>query len=135
MRATFQNSGTALSIGIFFSLMIAGLAANLPHTLSSGLVANGVPSDVAGSLAALPPVATMFAAILGVNPIYHLLQPTGVLPHLSASAQHTLVGREFFPHLIAGPFHTGLVVVFATGAVLGIVSAIASFLRGGRQAD
>jgi MFS family permease len=30
MRATFQNSGMALSIGIFFSLMIVGLAATLP---------------------------------------------------------------------------------------------------------
>ena len=133
MRATFQNSGTALSIGVFFSLMIAGLAANLPHTLSAGLTANGVPSDVASSLASLPPVATMFAAILGVNPIHHLLQPTGVLPHLSQSAQNTLVGREFFPHLISGPFHTGLVVVFATGAVLGLVSAVASLLRGKRS--
>ena len=30
MRSTFQNSGMSLSIGIFFSLMIAGLAASLP---------------------------------------------------------------------------------------------------------
>ena len=29
MRSTFQNSGTALSIGVFFSLMIAGLAGQL----------------------------------------------------------------------------------------------------------
>ena len=36
MRSTFQNSGMALSIGIFFSLMIAGLASTLPQTLSSG---------------------------------------------------------------------------------------------------
>src|SRR5207249_3117787 len=35
MRATFQNSGMALSIGIFFSLMIVGLAARLPHALAS----------------------------------------------------------------------------------------------------
>ena len=33
MRATFQNSGTALSIGIFFSLMIAGLSGTLSTTL------------------------------------------------------------------------------------------------------
>ncbi len=37
MRSTFQNSGTALSIGVFFSLMIAGLASTLPTTLTSGL--------------------------------------------------------------------------------------------------
>jgi hypothetical protein len=37
MRSTFQNSGTALSIGVFFSVMIAGLASRLPVTLASGL--------------------------------------------------------------------------------------------------
>jgi sugar phosphate permease len=37
MGSTFQNSGTALSIGVFVSLMIAGLASNLPKTLTSGL--------------------------------------------------------------------------------------------------
>ena len=41
MRSTFQNSGTALSIGAFFSLMIAGLAASLPNTLTSGLLLRG----------------------------------------------------------------------------------------------
>jgi MFS family permease len=47
MRATFQNSGTALSIGLFFSLMISGLASSLPHTLNSGLQAQGVPPGTA----------------------------------------------------------------------------------------
>ena len=44
MRSTFQNSGMSLSIGIFFSLMIAGLASTLPRTLSAGLRAHGVPA-------------------------------------------------------------------------------------------
>ena len=30
MRATFQNAGMVLSIGVFFSLMVAGLANSLP---------------------------------------------------------------------------------------------------------
>ena len=47
MRATFQNSGTALSIGVFFSLMIAGLAGSLPTTLTAGLEHHGVPHAVA----------------------------------------------------------------------------------------
>jgi EmrB/QacA subfamily drug resistance transporter len=130
MRATFQNSGTALSIGVFFSLMIAGLAAGLPHSLASGLTAQGVPSDVAGQVASLPPVSSLFATILGVNPIQHLLEPSGVLSTLSPQAQATLTGHSFFPHLVAGPFHTGLVVVFSVGAVLGVLSALASLSRG-----
>ncbi|WP_328603490.1 MFS transporter [Amycolatopsis sp. NBC_00345] len=130
MRATFQNSGTAVSIGLFFSLMIAGLAGSLPHTLTSGLQQQGVPAGVAAQIGSLPPVSSLFAAQLGVNPIQHLLQPGGTLAHLTAAQQQTLTGREFFPSLIAGPFHSGLVIVFAFGATLAFLAAIASLLRG-----
>ncbi|MEZ0068052.1 MFS family permease [Streptacidiphilus sp. MAP12-20] len=129
MRATFQNSGTAVSIGVFFSLMIAGLAGNLPHALTSGLQQQGVPAHLAAQAGSLPPVSSLFAAQLGVNPVQHLLQPSGVLARLTAAQRQALTGREFFPNLISGPFHSGLVVVFAFGAVLALLAAIAS-LRG-----
>ena len=83
MRATFQNSGTALSIGIFFSLMIAGLSGTLSTTLSDGLQRHGVTQSVAHHVSSLPPVASLFAALLGVNPIQHLLAPRGALSTLS----------------------------------------------------
>ncbi|MFE9411673.1 MFS transporter [Streptomyces sp. NPDC006704] len=130
MRATFQNSGTAVSIGVFFSLMIAGLAHSLPQALTAGLRQQGVPADVAAHAGSLPPVASLFAAQLGVNPVQHLLQPSGVLDHLTTAQQQALTGREFFPALISGPFHSGLVVVFAFGAALALLAAIASLLRG-----
>jgi MFS family permease len=130
MRSTFQNSGTALSIGAFFSLMIAGLASSLPKTLASGLTRHGVPQAAAQHIATLPPVASLFAAVLGVNPIRHLLAANGVLASRPASAQHVLTGREFFPHLIAAPFDHGLSVVFAAGALLAILAGAASLLRG-----
>jgi MFS family permease len=132
MRSTFQNSGTALSIGIVFTLMIAGLSSRLPGTLSSGLTRLGVPGGIAHQIAALPPVSSLFAAVLGVNPVQHLLAPTGVLSRLPAASQHTLTGREFFPSLISGPFHSGLVVVFAVSTILAGLAGLASLLRGGR---
>ncbi|CAM5272757.1 MFS transporter [Streptomyces xanthochromogenes] len=134
MRATFQNSGTAVSIGVFFSLMIAGLAGSLPHTLTMGLQQQGVPAGIASQVGGLPPVSSLFAAQLGVNPIQHLLQPSGALTHLTAAQQQALTGREFFPNLISGPFHSGLVVVFAFGATLALLAAIASVLRGANPA-
>ncbi|MGW5527013.1 MFS transporter [Streptomyces xanthochromogenes] len=134
MRATFQNSGTAVSIGVFFSLMIAGLAGSLPHTLTMGLQQQGVPAGIASQVGGLPPVSSLFAAQLGVNPIQHLLQPSGALTHLTATQQQALTGREFFPNLISGPFHSGLVVVFAFGATLALLAAIASVLRGANPA-
>ncbi len=133
MRATFQNSGTAVSIGIVFTLMIAGLSSSLPSSLSGGLTRVGVPSGVAHHIAALPPVSSLFASVLGVNPIQHLLAPTGVLAKLPAASQATLTGREFFPSLLAGPFHNGLIVVFGVSAVLSVLAGLASLLRGKRQ--
>jgi MFS family permease len=132
MRSTFQNSGTALSIGVFFSLMIAGLAASLPKTLTGGLEQHGVPPAVAHQIGSLPPVSSLFAAVLGVNPVQHLLASGHVLSTLPAASQQLLVGREFFPRLISAPFHQGLVVVFVTAAALAAVAALASLLRGGR---
>jgi MFS family permease len=133
MRSTFQNSGTALSIGVFFSLMIAGLASSLPKTLASGLQQQGVPHGIAHHIGTLPPVSSLFAAVLGVNPLQHLLSASHALSSLPATAQQTITGRQFFPDLISGPFHQGLVVVFAVAAALSVLAALASLLRGGRR--
>jgi MFS family permease len=130
MRATFMNSGTAISIGIFFSLLITGLHSTLPRTLYSGLQAQGVPSDIANHVAHLPPVSSVFAAFLGYNPIQTLLGPTGVLTRLPAQSVATLTGKRFFPHLISGPFHNGLVVVFTAAAIMAVVAAVVSAMRG-----
>ncbi|HVA26663.1 MAG TPA: hypothetical protein VNF68_00680, partial [Candidatus Baltobacteraceae bacterium] len=133
MRATFQNSGNLLSIGIFFSLMIVVLAKRLPSAMLAGLSQQGVPVKIAAHIAALPPVSSLFAAFLGANPLQRLLTPTGVLSHLSAVQRKTLTGTSFFPHLIAGAFHQGLVVVFALATMLSLFGAVASFLRGSHR--
>jgi len=132
MLATFQNSGFVLSIGIFFSLMIAGLASTLPTTLTHGLATHGVPHALAARIGAEPPVASLFAAFLGYNPVQQLLKPTGALAHLPAHQVSVLTGRQFFPELISGPFHHGLVIVFSTAMVILVIAAGASLLRGGR---
>ena len=125
MRATFLNSGMVLSIGVFFSLMVAGLSTSLPSTLNAGLTAQGVPAAAAQQIADLPPVGTLFAAFLGYNPIQELLGPK-VLQALPPGNAATLTDRQFFPHLIAGPFHDGLVVVFWLAIIMGLVGAAAS---------
>jgi hypothetical protein len=128
MRATFQNAGQVLSIGIFFSLMVAGLAGSLPSTLSAGLTGQGVPAATAGQVAQLPPVGTLFAAFLGYNPIAELLGPQ-VLGALPAANAARLTGLEFFPRLISGPFHDGLVIVFWLAIAMTVAGALVSLLR------
>jgi MFS family permease len=136
MRGTFFNSGSALSIGVFFSLMVVGLAATLPATLTNGLLAEGVPAPVAAQIGGLPPVGSLFAAFLGYNPVAKLLAPTGVLDTLPAANAGTLTGTQFFPHLISGPFHSGLVVVFLVAAAMSVIGALASLFDGaGRRPE
>jgi len=130
MSATFQNSAMVLSIGIFFTLIILGLASSLPATLSHGLIAQGVPSADAARLAALPPVSIMFAALLGYNPISTLLGPA--LSKLPASHAAYLTGHSFFPALISAPFQHGLDIAFDFAIVACLVAAVASLLRGGK---
>ncbi|HET9732839.1 MAG TPA: MFS transporter [Acidimicrobiales bacterium] len=131
MNATFQNSAQVLSIGIFFTLMIAGLAASLPSSLAHGLVQAGVSPPVADHISHLPPVSTLFGAFLGYNPLQHLI-PANVLAALPVAKQHALLGRSFFPHLISAPFRSGLHEAFAFAIAACLVAAGASWLRGGR---
>ncbi len=131
MSTTFQNAAMVLSIGIFFSLMVSGLAQSLPQTMSAGLIAQGVPVADAMQVAALPPVAVLFASLLGYNPVQTLLGPT-VLHQLPAGHAAYLTGRGFFPALISGPFSHGLTVAFGFAIAACVVAAIASWLRGGK---
>jgi MFS family permease len=131
MRAVFANAGFVVSIGLFFSLMIAGLAGSLSSTLYAGLVAHDVPVDVATQISHLPPVSSLFASLLGYNPMASLLPPD-VLSALPPGQAAILTGKDFFPSLISGPFHDGLVIVFLVAAGMSIVAAIASALRGGK---
>ncbi len=116
MLATFMNSASVLSIGVFFTLMIVGLASGLPNALHSGLV---------------PPVATLFASFLGFNPVKTLLGPH-VLHGLPPADVHALTGRSFFPQLISSPFHSALVYAFVFAIAACLVAAFASLLRGGK---
>jgi MFS family permease len=131
MLATFMNSAMVLSIGVFFTLMIVGLASGLPDTLQTGLTAHGVAPADAARVSHLPPVATLFASFLGYNPIATLLGPH-VLHALPAGQAHELTGRSFFPHLISGPFHTALVYAFVFAIAACVVAAVASLMRGGK---
>jgi MFS family permease len=130
MAATFQNSAMVLSIGVFFTLIIIGLSANLPSHLYAGLVAQGVPKHKALQVSQLPPVGTLFAAFLGYNPIGQLLGST--LHHLPAAKATYLTGRGFFPELIAPPFMDGLHEAFDFAIVACLLAGVASVLRGGK---
>ncbi len=134
VRATIFNAGSSLSIGIFFSLMIVGLAHSLPDAMSRGLQQQGVPAALAHQVADTPPVGSLFAAFLGYNPMAELLAPSNGLALPGVNAE-VLTGQAFFPQLISEPFHTGLVVVFGAAAVMMLIGAIASLFNPGRYSQ
>ncbi len=125
---TFQNSAMVLSIGIFFTLIILGLASSLPHSLTSGLIAQGINKNLAIKAGSLPPVGSLFASFLGINPVHALLGSAVTTAHHPSY----LLGRSFFPSLLEGPFSTGLHEAFGFAIVAALISAFASTLRGGR---
>ncbi|MFV8054205.1 MFS transporter [Mycobacterium sp. 48b] len=131
VRSTFFNAGNSLSIGIFFSLMIVGLANTLPAALTTGLTQQGVSASVAHDVANLPPVGSLFAAFLGYNPMAELLAPYDALHQPGVNAE-VITGQTFFPQLITEPFHSGLTVVFTAAAVMMVIGAVASMFSAGR---
>ena len=131
MNTTFQNSAQVFSIGLFFTLLIVGLSSSLSTNLYQGLIAHGVSPALASHASHLPPISTLFAAFLGVNPIQHLLGPAG-LAQLSVPQQATLLGRSFFPTLIGSSFRSGLHAALDFAIVASLLAAVASWVRGAK---
>jgi hypothetical protein len=129
MRATFLNSGTALSIGIFFSLMTSGLGHALPSSLSRGLRAQGV-SRRHGRPPGPPASRQHPVRIPGRQSDTPSAGATGTLASLPAHNVATLTGSHFFPTIISGPFRHGPFVVFIVASIMAAIAAIASALRG-----
>ena len=130
MATTFQNSALVLSIGIFFTLMVLGLAGSLPGTLDQGLRAQGVAPDAAQRISQLPPVGLLFSSFLGYNPMHQLLGSS--INHLSAHQAAYLTSRQYFPQLIAKPFEQGLTEAFDFAIFACLTAAAASWFRGGK---
>ena len=134
MNQTFQNGAQVLSIGIFFTLMILGLAATLPTSLAAGLEAHGVPAATAQHAAHLPPVSVLFAAFLGYDPVRTLVGQS-VVRHLSAANAAAVSNHSFFPNLIAEPFRSGLHKAFAFAIIACALAALMSWSRGARTSE
>ncbi len=132
MLNTFQNAATVLSMGLFFTIVTLGLAAELPTHLFQGLTAAGVAAGPARAVASEPPIGSLFSAFLGFNPIKELLGPIGALKHLSPHQLSYVTGRKFFPSLIAPAFSNGLHLAFDFAAGASFIAALASLLRGAR---
>jgi hypothetical protein len=133
MLNTFQNSAAVLSIGFFFTIITIGLASKLPQALVKGLSAQGVPHAAAAAASHVPPIGSLFAAFLGINPLKEILSKS-TLATQGVHAQ-VLLSRGYFPSLISGPFAHGLRLAFLLAALACLVGAVFSWLRGAGQSQ
>ncbi len=133
MRATLQNAGMTVSMGIFFTVVLEVLSTRLPSSLSTALSGVGA-NTLIPYMIKLPPTSALFAAFLGYDPVKTMISelPPALLSTISKSSLAAMDTKTWFPHALAGSFMFSLSVSFYVGAALSVIAAILSALRGKR---
>ena len=140
MLATLQNTGQQLSLVLFFTIVIGGLATGLAGSVSSALAGLGVGAPdgpILANLAQANPTDSLFAAFLGYNPIGTLLAFASTVPgwdssQITPAIADQLTATGFFPNAIAPAFIAGLRGAFLFAGAITLVGAGISYLRGAR---
>jgi EmrB/QacA subfamily drug resistance transporter len=132
MRATIQNSAMMISQAVFFTIIIVSLSATLPSALSAAVTNAGASPQIAHIFSSTPASGALFGAFLGYNPVATILHtlPASVLSTIPTSTINYLTGSTFFPNAISSPFMTALREAFIIGAVMCVIAAVCSALRG-----
>ncbi len=133
MVATVRNVAQTASMGIFFTIVILALSTNLPHYFNIALTSANA-SGLATYLDKIPPTSAIFSAFLGYNPMQTILSqiPSSYLTslNLSSTTIATLESNTWFPLALAPAVMHSLRDSFYIGAILSVVAAILSLLRG-----
>jgi MFS family permease len=138
MLATLQNTGQQLSLAVFFTIIIVGLASGLGSSSSSVLATAGAPPGDAAILSHLigsNPTGALFGAFLGQNPMTQLLAGASATPGwvpLAPSVSGSLLAPHFFAQAVAPGFGTAISQAFVVAGALTLVGSVISGLRGGR---
>ena len=130
MRATLQNTGQTVSIGLFFGVIINVLSSRLPGSFAQAFSSAGA-SQLTPLFSNIPPTGALFAAFLGYNPVATILQQANApIAQLSQATLTLIEGKTWFPLAVAPAFSVALHTAFLIAAGLTGLAAIASLLRG-----
>jgi len=129
MRSMVLNAGMTASQAIFFTIVIASLSHNLGPALENGASQAGLPPALAHGIASLPPGAAIFAAMLGYDPISHLIAASS-LATLPPAIAARISDPHFFASLLAQPFVDGIRVALLACVGMCVLAGLASALRG-----
>jgi len=137
MTATLNNAGMQLSMAVFFTIVLVGLANGLSGSVSGALSSAGATGPAASALSAVVasnPTGALFGAFLGQNPmgLYISALPGPLAAQLPPSVIATLTSKQFFPNAVGPAFLKGIDLAFLLSAILTAAAAVVSLLRGAR---
>ena len=123
-----RNTGYVASMGVFFSILIAGVSSSLPTSITAALNNLGA-NELDKTLSAMPPTVAIFGSFLGINPVKSFIVSTGNIP---ASTISLIEGNTWFSEVFAKPFMSSLSIVFYFAAGISILAAMVSIFRSGK---
>jgi hypothetical protein len=129
MRSMVLNAGMTASQAIFFTIVIGSLSQSLGPALQTGSAQAGLPAALAARIASLPPGAAIFSAMLGYDPVAHLI-PANLLASLPAAVLARVADPHFFAGLLAQPFVSGIRIALAVCIAMCVLAGLTSALRG-----
>ena len=133
MMYTINNTAQTASMAIFFTIIIVGITQRFPEAMTTSLSSIGAVY-LAPALSNIPPTAALFSAFLGYNPVDSILAalPAPLVAHIPQTTLNTLTGITWFPQTLQNAFVPSLRTSFYIGALLSVLAAILSALRGGK---
>ncbi len=131
MMYTINNTAQTASMAIFFTIIIIGITQRFPEAMTASLSSIGAVY-LAPALSNIPPTAALFSAFLGYNPVDAILTalPAPLVAHIPQATLNTLTGTTWFPQTLQNAFVPSLRTSFYIGALLSVIAAILSVLRG-----
>jgi MFS family permease len=131
MMYTINNTAQTASMAIFFTIIIIGITQRFPEAMTASLSSIGTVY-LAPALSNIPPTAALFSAFLGYNPVDAILTalPAPLVAHIPQATLNTLTGTTWFPQTLQNAFVPSLRTSFYIGALLSVIAAILSVLRG-----
>ncbi|NON61157.1 MFS transporter [Acidianus sp. RZ1] len=122
MRASLQNTASAISVVIYFGILISGMSASLTASLDSALHPFGItlPYNI-------PAAVVIFSALLGYDPL------SFISSGLPSSVAVKINSPKFFVSAIAPAFMLGFRLMLYISVGLLLIAAIVSALRSGER--
>lgn len=131
MMQTLDNTAIVGSTALFFTILIVGITQGFPGAMTNSLTSIGA-AQLVPAFSNIPPSGALFSTFLGYSPVDSILSslPSSVVANIPEGVLTTLQGTTWFPSTFANAFLPAVRESYIIGAILCIIAAILSALRG-----